>query len=70
MSKAIKVRLFEPYGFEDRTVHGKIRVWKEWLDERNIKYFWVRTPEWSSFPTHIVLVREEDATLFKLTFEL
>jgi hypothetical protein len=47
----------------------KIKEYGIWLRDRNIKYSWVKQPEWSAYPTHISM-RKEDALLFRLTFDL
>jgi hypothetical protein len=57
-----KVR--EDYGYVER-----LKIYKSWLKERNIKYSLVFEPEWATFPTYINL-RNEDALVFKLKFGL
>jgi len=47
----------------------KIKEYEEWFKERNIKYSFVHVPPWHDRPSRVIL-RNEDALLFKLTFDV
>lgn len=57
------------FDFDQRTAFIKIKEYKLWFKERNIKYSFVYDPHWHDRPSRITL-RNEDALLFKLTFGL
>lgn len=48
---------------------AEVKSYEVWLRERNIKYSFVRQPQWLSYPTGINM-RNEDALIFRLTFGL
>jgi hypothetical protein len=54
---------------QDRPKMEIINGYKEWFINHNIKYSFDRFPPWSPCPTSVIL-RKEDALLFKLTFGL
>lgn len=47
----------------------KIREYIDWFKERNIKYSFVHVPPWYDRPSRVILCNE-DALLFKITFGL
>lgn len=53
----------------DRDRSDLIKKYRTWFIERNIKYSFDRFPPWLTYPTSVIL-RNEDALLFKLTFGL
>lgn len=53
----------------DRARSELIRKYKDWFIEHNIKYSFESYPAWWTYPTSVIL-RNEDALLFKLTFGL
>jgi len=55
--------------FPDRGGLLRLRQYTTWLDERNIKYSLVRSPEWATNPS-MINMRNEDALMFKLVFGL
>lgn len=54
---------------EHRTKMEIVKGYEEWFINHNIKYSFDRFPPWSPYPTSVIL-RNEDALLFKLTFGL
>jgi hypothetical protein len=58
-----------PWEGDPRHKQEKLKEYKNWLDERNIKYSLIHSPLWDHFPASINM-RNEDALLFKLTFGL
>lgn len=55
--------------FREKQHRADIKMYEAWLKERNIKYSFVRYPQWISYPTGINM-RNEDALMFKLAFGL
>ena len=53
--------------FPDRGGNARLKMYTDWLKERNIKYTLIKYPNWASHPSAINL-RIEDALAFKLTF--
>jgi len=51
------------------TYDKNLKLYKAWLKERNMKFSFVYVPEWNPYPAAIVL-RNEDAVMFKLVFGL
>lgn len=60
---------FSYYVFHERDHIAKLKKYVDWLKERNIKYSFVKYPQWMSHPTGINM-RNEDALMFKLAFGL
>jgi len=58
-----------PKFVDDRGYIHVLKTYKAWLDERNIKYSFHYWPLWAPYPSGIRL-RNEDALIFKLTFNL
>jgi hypothetical protein len=56
-------------GLSDRVAEAKLKEYKFWLVDNNIKYSYVYSPQWSNFPAAINM-RNEDAIMFKLRFGL
>ena len=63
----INVRL--RIGLSDRPAIIQLAEYKTWLNENNIKYSYVYSPQWANFPCAINM-RNEDAVIFKLRFGL
>jgi len=55
--------------YHSRELSVILKTYATWLDERNIKYSYVREPLWAATPTAINM-RSEDALMFKLVFGL
>lgn len=53
----------------DRAAESKLKEYKSWLVDNNIKYSYVYSPQWANFPAAINM-RNEDAIIFKLRFGL
>lgn len=58
-----------PIYVDQRVAFMKMRQYKQWFRERDIKFSLVYNPAWDTTPTAITL-RNEDAIIFKLTFGL
>jgi hypothetical protein len=48
---------------------AELKVYEAWLKEQNIKYSFVKYPQWAPWATGINM-RNEDALMFKLRFGL
>jgi len=53
----------------DNADHIKVKEYKNWLNDRNIKHNFVKNPDWSVIPEY-VLLEAGDAMAFKLAFGL
>lgn len=62
-------RVYIPCYLNDRKQAALIKSYKAWFRERNIKYSFCYNPAWGSSPDSVIL-RNEDALLFKLSFGL
>ena len=58
-----------PFDYINRQTIECLRRYEAWLNERNIKYSLVRNPIWLPYATGINM-RNQDALIFKLTFNL
>lgn len=63
------LRIPFPSYIDEREAFVKLRQYKQWFRERNIKYSLSYTPLWAHIPTHIIM-RNEDALIFKLVFNI
>lgn len=54
---------------DQRAAAIQLKEYKQWFDERNIKYSFHSFPAWATYPTSVIL-RNEDALAFKLAFNL
>ncbi len=54
---------------QQREANAQLRIYKQWFDERNIKYSFYNFPAWVIYPVAAIL-RNEDALAFKLAFNI
>lgn len=54
---------------DQRAAATQLKEYKQWFDERSIKYSFHNFPAWATYPTSVIL-RNEDALAFKLAFNL